>query len=252
VLAVDLNHGFLAPAVVDRAGNPKRALSHIPLVTEDCSASQRDGHLRQAISELLDLADEHRCALLVVEHLGFEETRALRREKYGSNTWFRKVVCGLPTAQFSQRLVAMASRRAVAVVGVPAAYSSIWGAEHCRGPPSKKNHQVSRHTAAAVVLARRALGHRARRRPQASPGVTAPGQRTEAGAGGDTSHQLGTGAENYHVGQLGNRRARQHHVPAPPPRHPGIHKTRSGNVARARTSSAKTVRAGPSVQSDRR
>ncbi|MDA8186443.1 MAG: hypothetical protein M0035_18830, partial [Actinomycetota bacterium] len=50
VLAVDLNHGFLAPVVLDRAGNPVIRLPHIPLVTEDLPASVRDGHLRQALT----------------------------------------------------------------------------------------------------------------------------------------------------------------------------------------------------------
>ena len=56
-LAVDHNHGFLAPALLDRSGNPVGRLRHIPLATEDLSASTRDGHLRQAITHLLDLAE---------------------------------------------------------------------------------------------------------------------------------------------------------------------------------------------------
>ena len=192
VLGIDLNHGFIAPAVLDRSGNPLRRLAHIPLVTEDLPASVRDGHLRQALTEVLDLAEAHDCALVAIEDLGFAEMRATGRERYGSKKWFRKIVCGMPTAQFRGRLVAMAPRRGLAVVGVPAAYSSVWGAEHWQGPLSSKQHQVSRHTAAAVVLGRRALGHHARRRAQASPGVTAPDQRIEAAG-------QPAGAESYHA-----------------------------------------------------
>lgn len=251
VLAVDLNHGFLAPAVVDRAGNPVSRLPHIPLATQNCPASKRDGHLRQAITELLGLAGAHGCQLLVVEHLGFGEMRATGRERYGSRKWFRKVVCGLPTAQFRDRLVAMASRRGLAVAGVPAAYSSIWGAQWWQVPLSTTTHKVSGHTAAAVVLGRRALGHRARRRLQASPGVTAPGQRTEAGSGEKKVDSRATssrsGAESYHAGNKGEPKVR-HHVPARPQRHPGTHQTRSGEGERAGTSPAKTVRAEPKQQ----
>lgn len=137
-------------------------LSHIPLLTEDLPASTRDGHLRQAISEALDLAENYGCRLIALENLGFDEMRATDRERYGSAKKFRKMLRGMPTGQFRDRLVAMASRRRIAVVGVPAAYSSIWGAKYWQGPLSSKSHKVSKHSAAALVLGRRALGHRAR------------------------------------------------------------------------------------------
>jgi len=54
------------------------------------------------------------------------------------------------------RLVAMASRRGIAVAGVPAAYSSIWGRQHWMAPLLAQHQQVSRPTAAAVVLGRSA------------------------------------------------------------------------------------------------
>ncbi len=187
VLAVDLNAGFLAPAVLDRSGNPTSLLPDVPLESEDLFATTRDGHLRQAITRLLDMAEAHGCRLVVVENLGFSDMRTTGREHDGSNKRFRRTVSGIPTAQFRDRLCAMASRRGIAVVGVPAASSSIWGAEHWQAPLSNKQHKVSRHTAAAVVLGRRALGHSARRRRlrAAVPGVTAPGQRTEAAATGE-------------------------------------------------------------------
>jgi len=192
VLALDLNHGFLAPAILDRAGNPISRLPHIPFVTEDLPATTRDGHLRQAITEALNLADHYGCKLICVENLGFHEMRATGRERYGSAKWFRKVVCGIPTRKFRDRMVAMASRYGIAVVGVPAAYSSIWGKEYWQEPLSTKHHKVSGHTAAAVVLLRRALGYRARRRAQASPGVTTSDQWIEEAG-------QPAGVESYHV-----------------------------------------------------
>jgi hypothetical protein len=203
VLAIDLNHGFLAPAVLDRSGNPVARLPFVPLLTEDLSARARDGHLRAAVTELLDRAAAYGCRAVVVEHLGFDDMRSTGRERYGSKKWSRKVVCSIPTAQFRGRLVAMASRRGTAVLSVPAAYSSIWGAEHWQGPLSDKNYQVPRHTAAAVVLGRRALGHSARRRPQASPGVTAGGQRTEDAVVAEATVSTAPG-ESYHVGAKGS------------------------------------------------
>ena len=56
----------------------------------------------------------------------------------------------------------------------------IWGRQHWLAPLAAQHHQVSGQTAAAVVLGRRAFGHSARRRPQASPGVTTPDQGIEA------------------------------------------------------------------------
>ena len=245
VLAVDLNDGFLAPAVLDRSGNPVGRLPHVPLLTEHLATTTRDGHLRQAVTELLDLAGAHGCRLVVVENLGFSDMRTTGRERYGSNKRFRRTVCGIPTAQFRDRLHAMASRRGIAVAGVPAAYSSIWGAEHWHAPLSTKQHKVSRHTAAAVVLGRRALGHSARRRrPRtASPGVTAPGQRTEAAATGQPVRRA-AGAASYHVDDtwtLGSR----HQATGRPQRRKGDHQTRSANTGPPGARSAKTVRAGP-------
>ena len=124
-LAVDHNHGFLAPALLDRSGNPVGRLPHIHLATEDLSAPTRDGHLRQAITQLLELAEVSRAGCITIEDLGFSEMRSVGRERYGSRHWLRKAVLGMPTAKFRDRLVAMASRRGIAVVGVPAAYSSI-------------------------------------------------------------------------------------------------------------------------------
>jgi hypothetical protein len=247
VLALDLNHGFLAPAILDRAGNPISRIPHIPFVTEDLPATTRDGHLRQLITEVLNLADHYECKLIVVENLGFHEMRATGRERYRSAKWFRKVVCGIPTRQFRDRLVPMASRHGILVVGVPAGYSSIWGKEYWQEPLSTKSHKVSGHTAAAVVLGRRALGYRARRRAQASPGVTAPDQRIE-----EAGQPAGVG--NYHVLEA-NGNVSELKGTSSPPRHEGFHhsgcvRSESGDVRpevadvrREAPRLAKTVRA---------
>ena len=255
VLTLDLNNGFFAPAVLDRFGNPIKRLAYIPLVVENLPASVRDGHLRQAITCALDLAVQHRCRLVVVENLGFDEMRATGRETYGSAKWFRKILCGIPTAQVRDRLVPMAARRGLAVAGVPAAYSSIWGKEYWWQEPFRSTqHKVSGHTAAAVVLGRRALGHSARRRSQASPDVTAPDQRIEAA---DVSEDASStaGAVSYQVSKPGSPSNRHHHASSKPRRHKGKldgqstarrgSKTRTGNAELPEARSAKTVRAGP-------
>ena len=59
-------------------------MAHIPLVTQDLPASKRDVHLRQAITEVLYLAERYGFHLMVVENLGFDEMRTAGRERYGS------------------------------------------------------------------------------------------------------------------------------------------------------------------------
>jgi hypothetical protein len=247
VLSLDLNNGFLAPAVLDHSGNPIAKLDHIPLVTEDLPASTRDGHLRQAITCALDLAVQHGCRLVVVENLGFSEMRATGRERYGSAKWFRKIVCGMPTAQVRDRLVAMAARRGLAVAGVPAAYSSIWGKAYWQEPLSSKQYKVSGHSSAAVVLGRRALGHSARRRLRASPDVTAPDQGIEAAEVSEDTVST-AGAESYHVGAPGSP-GTGHHATRKAQRHKGNpargSQTRTGDAELRGARPAKTVRAGP-------
>jgi hypothetical protein len=251
VLAVDHNAGFLTPQVVDRSGNPVGRLEDVPLVVDGLSASTRDGHLREAVTRLLELAESHHCRALVIENLGFSDMRATGRERYGSNTWFRKTVCAIPTAKFCDRLVAMASRRGIAVIGVPAAYSSIWGAAHWQKPLSSSHHKVSRHTAAAVVLGRRALGHSARRHSQASPGVTTLLQRKEAAVEGTEPRSIAAGVESYHVGGTGKSSTRRNTTaPHRVARHKGTNPARGRARPEVATHNhgvlpAKTVRAGP-------
>ena len=152
------------------------------------------GHLRQAITQLLDLAEVSGARGITIEDSGFSEIRFVGRERYGSRPWLRKMVSRMLTAKFRDRLVAGASRRGIAVVGVPAAHTSIWGRQHWLAPLLAQHHQVSGHTAAAVVLGRRALGHSARRSLKASPGVTASERRIEAaGQPADVvSYQVGS------------------------------------------------------------
>ena len=63
----------------------------------------------------------------------------------------------------------------LAVIAVDPAYTSRWAAQHWLAPLKNQTPvPVSGHHAAAVVIGRRGLGHRARRRE----GVTGGGQRT--------------------------------------------------------------------------
>lgn len=50
------------------------------------------------------------------------------------------------------------------MIAVDPAYTSKWGAEHWLAPLQKNSAHTSGHNAAALVIGRRGLGHRARRR----------------------------------------------------------------------------------------
>ena len=171
VLAVDLNAGHLAAVVVDPSGNPLRGPATIPLALGGLAASTRDGHLRQVISQLLQMAKDHDCRALVIEDLDFCDSREQGRERQGRRPSrgkraksFRRLVAGIPTARFRDRLVQMSTNKGLAVVAVDPAYTSCWGAEHWLGTLQRISPAASGHHAAALVIGRRGLGQRARRR----------------------------------------------------------------------------------------
>jgi len=171
VVAVDLNKDRLAAMVVDPSGNPVGRSVTIPLDLTDLPAPTRDGHLRQPVSVLLDAAKADGCQAVVIEDLDFEDARELGRERTGnrpsrgkSAKSFRRTVSGLPTARFRDRLVQMAANAGLSVIAVDPVYTSQWGATHWLCPLQKISVDASGHHAAALVIARRGLGQRARQR----------------------------------------------------------------------------------------
>jgi hypothetical protein len=181
VLAVDLNHGHLAGWVITPDGNPHGPPVTVPLALAGLPATQRDGRLRAAVSELLRLARRHGCRAIAVEDLDFAAARAEGRERTGNRPSrgqrgkaFRRAVAGIPTARFRDRLTQMTANQGLAVIAADPAYTSRWGAEHWLAPLREHNTvTITGHHAAAVVIGRRAHGHRARRRA----GVTGADQR---------------------------------------------------------------------------
>jgi IS605 OrfB family transposase len=181
VVAIDVNVGHLAVAVIAPDGNILGVPVTVPLDLAGLPAATRDGRVRAAISGLIATAKGHGARAVVIEDLDFAEARSEGRERSGSRPSrgrrgraFRRAVSGIPTARFRGRLVQMASNQGISVIAVDPAYTSRWGAEHWLAPLRAGHPQASGHHAAAVVTGRRALGHRARRRE----GVTAAGQRT--------------------------------------------------------------------------
>jgi hypothetical protein len=247
VLAVDLNAGHLACWQIDRHGNPVGVGVDIPLKLNGQPASTRDGRLRAAISALLELARRQGCTAIGIEDLDFTDVRQVGRETLGRGRRgkrFRRVVAGIPTRQFRERLVQMAANHGVAVVAMDPGWTSIWGRAYWQRPlqASYPGRQITRHHAACVVLGRRALGLRARRRP----GVPAPHQRMEAAG------KLPAGAESYRPGRAEVRVRAGHDPPATRPGGPTQEqKTGSGDRTRAHAQVAQDRSVSP-VNADRR
>lgn len=171
IVAVDVNHGHLAAAALDPDGNIRGQPETIPLELAGLPAATRDGHLRAAISRIIHLAQAHGAAAVVIENLNFADARAEGREHAGNRPQrghqgrrFRRLVAGIPTAGVRDRLTQMTCNAGLWVVAVDPAYTSRWGAQHWL-PHLRRHHpNTTGHHAAAVVIGRRGLGHRARRR----------------------------------------------------------------------------------------
>jgi hypothetical protein len=205
-VAVDLNARHLDCTVLDPSGNPVGHPVTIPLLLDGASSTTRDGRLRAAISQLISLAKAHGCQAIAIEDLDFAQARAEGRETLGRGRRgrrFRRAVAGIPTRRFRDRLTQMCANQGLWVVAVDPAFTSRWGLEHWQVPLQTKTPSttVTAHHAAAVVIGRRSLGHRARRRPGVPP----------------THRRMGVG-ESYRPGQ---RRSRASAGPDPPTRRPG-------------------------------
>jgi hypothetical protein len=171
VISVDLNAGHLAVAVVTPDGNVAGVPFTVPLELAGLPAATRDGRLRAAISGIIAAARQHGARAIAVEDLDFTDARAEGRERTGSRPsrgkrgrGFRRTVAGIPTGKFRGRLAQMSANAGLSVIVTDPAYSSRWGAQHWLAPLREHHPQATGHHAAALVLGRRGLGHRARRR----------------------------------------------------------------------------------------
>jgi IS605 OrfB family transposase len=169
VIGVDLNADHLAAAIIDASGNPVSSPRTIALDVDGLSAGTRDGHLRQAVTDLLDYATDNHVTAIAIENLNFADSRATGREtmgRGGKGKRFRRLVAGIPTGKFRERLVTMAANRGIHIIAVDPAYTSRWGEQHWKKPfqTQTPNIEVTRHHAAAIAIGRRAHGHKIRRK----------------------------------------------------------------------------------------
>jgi IS605 OrfB family transposase len=181
VVAIDLNVGHLAIAVLAPDGNILGAPATVRLDLAGLPAATRDGRLRAAISGLIATARQHGARAIVIEDLDFAEARADGRERHGNRPSrgtrgrsFRRAVSAIPTGKLRDRLVQMAFNAGLSVIVSDPAYTSRWAAQHWLAPLREHHPKTTGHQAAALVIGRRGLGHRARRR--ATGNHTAPAE----------------------------------------------------------------------------
>ncbi|MEU6714587.1 IS200/IS605 family accessory protein TnpB-related protein [Nonomuraea sp. NPDC046802] len=184
VIGVDTNAGHFAAYRLDRHGNP---IGDPHRFTYDLTgrATHRDAQLRHAITRLLHWAQRSGVAAIAIEDLDFAAEKT--REKHGRRKRFRQLISGIPTGKLKARLASMAAEVGVSIVAVDPAYTSQWGAQHWQQPMSAPRRTVTRHDAASIAIARRALGHPIRRRTAPPPDDRSDrrGHRTvQAGPGG--------------------------------------------------------------------
>lgn len=179
VVSVDVNAGHLEAAVIAPDGNVLGTPATIPLDLAGLPVTTRDGRLRAAISAIIATARQHEARAVVIEDLDFTEGRAEGRERTGSRPsrgkrgrGFRRAVSGIPTGKQRDRITQMAANAGLSVVVIDPAYTSRWAAEHWLAPLREHHPKSTGHHAAALVIGRRGLGHRARRRVNGNP--TAP------------------------------------------------------------------------------
>lgn len=183
VLGVDLNADHLACWPLDDSGNPIGQPYTIPLKLSGLPARTRDGRLRSAVADLVQLATSSGCQSIAIENLDFAEVRQIGRETLGRGRRckrFRSIVSGIPTRRFGALITGMAANHGLWVIAVDPGWTSRWGRRYWQTPlnrTTKPSCTVTRHHAAAAVIARRGLGLKARRRP----GVTCHDRRIVAG-----------------------------------------------------------------------
>jgi hypothetical protein len=226
VVGVDTNADHFAAWHLDAHGNPVGDPHRFPYDLTG-SAAHRDAQVRHAITRLLHWAKHCGVAAIALEDLDF--TDSTTREKHGRRTRFRQLVSGIPTARLKARLISMAAEQDMVIVAVDPAYTSQWGAQHWQKPLATPTRSTTRHDAASIAIARRALGHPIRRR-------TTPPHRHQSDAGGHRTAQA----------EPGTRRREGTRHPATDRSHEP--RARTGHTRTRATSAPKTVRDARSEQ----
>jgi IS605 OrfB family transposase len=218
---IDHNVDHFAGWLIDRHGNPVGRPDRFP-IDNSGSVPRRDAQVRHAVSQIIRRAKALGAVAIAIEDLDFETQREELGWGGSRGRGFRRIVSGMPTANFAVRLAAMAGRAGLPVVAVDPRYTSQWGARYWQRPTCTTRHETSRHEAAAIVIGRRALGLGARRRIE----KTTPRRRTEATGPGPDGVEIHPSARAQHQSRGATR-------PSPSRRRPSARRSAGGNSASA-------------------
>ncbi len=146
-IGVDLNSNNITWAYCDNEGNLKQQ-GQISIALQDKSSGQITHILSQAIGQIIDMAVEKECPI-VIEKLDFSSKKARSRE-HGKR--YARMLSQFAYSKFSDLVQSKARLAAIQVISVNPAYSSLIGMVKYMSL-----YGLNSGTAASLVLARRSF-----------------------------------------------------------------------------------------------
>lgn len=147
MLGIDLNPKMIGWSYCDNEGNLK-AKGQIPINIRDKNTNQSKAIIGDAVKKLVKLAYEYECPI-VIENLDFERKKATMKE---SGIRYSRMLSNFSYSCFFEMLNSCAFKHGIEIIKVNPAFSSLIGLTKYM-----KLYGLSSDTAAALVLARRAL-----------------------------------------------------------------------------------------------
>lgn len=148
-LGIDLNPGIIGWAVSDKDGNLS-GLGQFPINIQDKTSEQTEAIIGDIVKQLVAIASE-KGVPIAVEELDFRKKKASMREQ---GVRYSRMLSSFAYSKFYEMLISRASRYGVEVLKTNPAFSSQVGLVKFMSL-----YGLSSDTAAALVLARRILGH---------------------------------------------------------------------------------------------
>ncbi len=147
VLGIDLNPSVIGWAVCNAEGNLIEK-GQISINVRDKNSNQTISILGNAVSKLVRIASKYQCPISI-EKLDFRKKKAAMKEM---GVKYSRMLSSFAYHKFSELLFSRADKKAIEVISTNPAYSSLIGLSKFM-----KRYGLSSDTAAALVLARRAL-----------------------------------------------------------------------------------------------
>ncbi len=148
-LGVDFNADHVAATLVDRCGNPIQTWA-IPMVTYGLATDQAKDLTRKVAKELVEIAKMHDVPI-AAENLDFAKKKAQLTTESGAR--YARMLSSLAYSAFQQALASACARNSVHLRQVNPAFTSLIGRTKFA-----RRYGLSVHAAAALSIARRAMG----------------------------------------------------------------------------------------------